>query len=208
MKTYEFLFILSPQFSDEELPGIIDNVFAEVKKEGGEVKSHKIIGRQTLAYPINNKKHGIYVLAEIEAESLSLSKISRALKLAPEILRLDVSKEVSSIDLSFVKKESSKDKEEKLEQDKKVENVEEEKEENEVKEDSIDEEETENNKEEGVVKEDEEATKEEDSVDEKDEEEKEEEKEKEDIVSSRNEEKIPLDDLDKKLDEILNEEVL
>ncbi|MEA3272387.1 MAG: 30S ribosomal protein S6 [Patescibacteria group bacterium] len=95
MKPYEFLLILSPQFSDEELPGVLDGIFNAIKKEGGEIKQHKVVGRQPLAYPINHMKHGCYVLAEIEIESLALPKVNRDLRLMPEILRLDISKDVS-----------------------------------------------------------------------------------------------------------------
>jgi len=105
MKTYEFLFILSPQFSDEELPGILDGIFDVIKKEGGEIKKHKIVGRQALAYPINHMKHGCYVLVEVETETSALPKINRDLRLTPEILRFDISKNTTGKEFSFEKKE-------------------------------------------------------------------------------------------------------
>lgn len=185
MKTYELLLILSPQFSDEELPGVLDGIFEIIRKEGGEIKSHKVAGRQALSYPINHMKHGCYVFVEIEIDPLALPKINRNLRLSTEILRFDISKNVSSKEFKSISASSAPSKKEiKIdfgeEQEVKISPT--------KKEEPETEETTETNAPELPIKEMEGT---------------------ETIPSAkRNEDKIPLEDLDKKLDEILNEEVL
>lgn len=101
IKNYEILLIINPQFSDEEIPSFLEGVFNVIKRNSGEVKEYKILGRNKLAYPLKHAKFGVYVLAQVEIESLGVEKLSAELAMMLEILRFDVSNEVSKGDFSF-----------------------------------------------------------------------------------------------------------
>jgi ribosomal protein S6 len=101
MKNYEILLIINPQFSDEEVPSVLEGVFEIIKRNSGEIKEHKILGRNKLAYPIKRAKFGIYVLTQMEIDPLQMEKLGKEITMMPEILRLDVSNEVSKGDFSF-----------------------------------------------------------------------------------------------------------
>jgi small subunit ribosomal protein S6 len=101
MKNYEFLLIINPRLSDEEIPSFLEGVFSAVKKNNGSVVEHKILGRNKLAYPLKHAKFGVYVLMQVEIESLEVKKLSSEISIMPEILRFDVSNEVSKGDFTF-----------------------------------------------------------------------------------------------------------
>lgn len=180
MKNYEILLIINPQFSDEEVPSILESIFNVIKKNNGAVKEHKILGRNKLAYPIKRAKFGVYVLAQVEIEPIEIKKLNAELAIMSEILRFDISNEISKGDFSF-KLFEIKDQSEigaaKIPtwQEKKVESA------------------AENLDKENAISE----TKEESSLE-----------SPEDMDKKEKDLKISLDELDKKLDEILKEEII
>lgn len=101
MKNYEILLIINPQFSDDEIPSFLEGVFGIIKRNNGIVADHKVLGRNKLAYPVKRAKFGVYVLAHVEIETSEMKKLSAELGMAPEILRFDVSNEVSKGDFTF-----------------------------------------------------------------------------------------------------------
>src|SRR5437879_8261187 len=86
MRTYEVLFILSPQVPEEEATALV----AEFKKVGestGAKLSHEDAwGRRRLAYPIQKFNEGIYHLFVFESDG-SLAELDRRMKNSDRILR-------------------------------------------------------------------------------------------------------------------------
>jgi small subunit ribosomal protein S6 len=86
MRTYEVLFILSPQVPEEEAT----NLVAEFKKVGestGAKLTHEDAwGRRRLAYPIQKFNEGIYHLFVFESDG-SLGELDRRMKNSDRILR-------------------------------------------------------------------------------------------------------------------------
>ena len=86
MRTYEVLFILSPQVPEEEAT----NLVAEFKKVGestGAKLSHEDAwGRRRLAYPIQKFNEGIYHLFVYESDG-SLAELDRRMKNSDRVLR-------------------------------------------------------------------------------------------------------------------------
>ena len=86
MRTYEVLFILSPQVPEEEAT----NLVAEFKKVGastGARLTHEDAwGRRRLAYPIQKFNEGIYHLFVFESDG-SLAELDRRMKNSDRILR-------------------------------------------------------------------------------------------------------------------------
>jgi small subunit ribosomal protein S6 len=86
MRTYEVLFILSPQVTEEEATTLISDFKAIAEKNGAALKNEEAWGRRRLAYPIHKSNEGIYHLFVLESES-SLSELDRRMKNVDRVLR-------------------------------------------------------------------------------------------------------------------------
>lgn len=86
MRTYEVLFILSPQVTEEEATTLISDFKAIAEKNGATLKNEEAWGRRRLAYPIQKSTEGIYHLFVLESES-SLSELDRRMKNVDRVLR-------------------------------------------------------------------------------------------------------------------------
>ena len=71
MRTYEVLFILSPQVPEEEATTLIDRVQAHRRETGATLKSEEAWGRRRLAYPIQKFNEGIYHLFVLRERQLA-----------------------------------------------------------------------------------------------------------------------------------------
>jgi len=86
MRTYEVLFILSPQVTEEESTTLITDFKGVAERNGATLKNEEAWGRRRLAYPIHKFTEGIYHLFVLESES-SLSELDRRMKNVDRVLR-------------------------------------------------------------------------------------------------------------------------
>ena len=86
MRTYEVLFILSPQVTEEESTTLINDFKGIATTIGATLKSEDAWGRRRLAYPIHKFNEGIYHLFVLESDS-SLSELDRRMKNVDRVLR-------------------------------------------------------------------------------------------------------------------------
>ena len=86
MRTYDVLFILSPQVTEEEVTTLINDFKGIATTNGATVKSEDAWGRRRLAYPIHKFNEGIYHLFVLESEG-SLSELDRRMKNVDRVLR-------------------------------------------------------------------------------------------------------------------------
>lgn len=86
MRTYEVLFILSPQVTEEESTTLINDFKGIATTNGATLKSEDAWGRRRLAYPIQKFNEGIYHLFVLESEG-SLSELDRRMKNVDRVLR-------------------------------------------------------------------------------------------------------------------------
>jgi small subunit ribosomal protein S6 len=86
MRTYEVLFILSPQVTEEEATTLINDFKGIAENNGATLKSEDAWGRRRLAYPIHKFNEGIYHLFVLESEG-SLSELDRRMKNVDRVLR-------------------------------------------------------------------------------------------------------------------------
>lgn len=86
MRTYEVLFILSPQVSEEEATTLISDFKSIAEKNGATLKNEEAWGRRRLAYPIQKSNEGIYHLFVLESDA-SLSELDRRMKNVDRVLR-------------------------------------------------------------------------------------------------------------------------
>lgn len=95
MNRYELLTIISASITDEEKENVVNKYSAMMQADGGKLLNVNKWGVKKLAYPINYKKEGFYVLYEFEAMSNVPAKISALMNIDENVLRsLCLKKEV------------------------------------------------------------------------------------------------------------------
>ena len=87
MNKYELMYILVNTLSDEEKDSMIEKVNALITKNGGVVESVDKIGSKKLAYEINKKHDGYYVLVNFSAESSVPATVTNTLRITENVLR-------------------------------------------------------------------------------------------------------------------------
>lgn len=91
MKNYEMLYIISSQFTENELPAIRKKVETIVQKYGGIIGLNELLGKKKLAYAIKKAIHGYYIVIEFGlADAANLKSINTELTLDKEILRTQI----------------------------------------------------------------------------------------------------------------------
>jgi small subunit ribosomal protein S6 len=86
MRTYEVLFILSPQVPEEEATTLITDFKRVADSTGAKLSHEEAWGRRRLAYPIQKFHEGNYHLFVFESDG-SLSELDRRMRNAENVLR-------------------------------------------------------------------------------------------------------------------------
>src|SRR4051794_15026553 len=86
MRTYEVLFILTPQVPEEEATNLIGELKRVAEGTGAKLTHEEAWGRRRLAYPIQKFNEGIYQLFVFESDG-SLAELDRRMKNSDRILR-------------------------------------------------------------------------------------------------------------------------
>ena len=86
-RTYEVMYIVDPETGADKITKLNDAVGKLIKKEGGEVIRMDDIGIRNLAYPIQKKHEGHYVLFEIEGSGQEIAELERRMRVNDMILR-------------------------------------------------------------------------------------------------------------------------
>ena len=68
MNQYETVFILTPVLSDAQMKEAVEKFKGVLTKNGAEIINEELWGLKKLAYPIEKKSTGFYVLVEFKAE--------------------------------------------------------------------------------------------------------------------------------------------
>ena len=86
-RTYEVMYIVKPETDGEKIEKLNDAVGKLIEKEGGEVVRMDDIGIKTLAYPIEKKTEGHYVLFEIQGSGQEIAELERRMRVNDMIMR-------------------------------------------------------------------------------------------------------------------------
>ena len=87
MNHYEFLGILNGTYADSEVGALISQLEEVIKKHTETIHYVQNLGRRKLAYPIKHQGHGTYVLIEFDAPGEAVKKLDRVFRLTNELLR-------------------------------------------------------------------------------------------------------------------------
>lgn len=86
MRNYELLFILDPAMDEAARNQMIDTVKGIINADG-EAGEANLWGAKKLAYPINKKKDGFYVLIPFKASAELPKELDRRLKISDNCMR-------------------------------------------------------------------------------------------------------------------------
>lgn len=87
MRTYEVLFILSPQVGEDEATSLITDFRGAAERAGAKLLKEESWGRRRLAYPIEKSNEGIYHLFVFDSDGSSLNDLDRRMKNSDRVLR-------------------------------------------------------------------------------------------------------------------------
>lgn len=87
MRTYEIMFIVDPSLPEEEIDQLNVEVETLVKGGGGAVESIEKMGRRKLAYEVDRRTDGFYVLFTVSANGKIVSEVERRFRVMDQVLR-------------------------------------------------------------------------------------------------------------------------
>ena len=86
-RTYEVIFIIDPDTADNEVMQLSEGVQKIITNQGGSITKTEMMGKRQLAYEINHKRNGIYVLLEVEGSGAEIAEVERRMRVNDQILR-------------------------------------------------------------------------------------------------------------------------
>lgn len=92
MNKYEVLYIVTPELEDEAIKAVVEKFSGIIAANGGEVEQVDEWGRKKLAYPIDYKTEGYYVLVDFDADPQLPRELERNFKNDESILRYMVTR--------------------------------------------------------------------------------------------------------------------
>ena len=87
MRQYETMVIIDAMISDDAINAEVENIGSMITTDGGEILRRDDWGKRKLAYSINKRQHGYYVIFYYKAEAATVAKMEAALKLNDNALR-------------------------------------------------------------------------------------------------------------------------
>ena len=86
MINYEVMFVIDPAIEDDKKEATIEAVKGIIAAEG-EVGNADVWGMKKLAYPIQKKSEGYYVVIEFKAQPTLPKELDRRLKISDNVIR-------------------------------------------------------------------------------------------------------------------------
>lgn len=93
MKKYEIMFIINPTVLEEGRETVIEKVTGILTAAGATIQKTEKWGDRKLAYPIDKKKTGFYVLTTFEVDGTVLSEVETKLNIVEEVMRYIIVKQ-------------------------------------------------------------------------------------------------------------------
>ena len=87
MTNYELMFIITPESTEDVIKATVEYVQSDLTR----IKAENVIvtkmGEKKLAYPINKKSTGFYVLVKFNVDGTELTELERKLNINEQIMR-------------------------------------------------------------------------------------------------------------------------
>jgi len=105
MNSYELMFIVDPDVSDDALEKVITKFKDVITKNGGDVLKVDDHGIKSLAYKINKKPQGHYFLCLFNGPGGFIVELERNLRIDENIMRFVVTRLEEVVDKDDIKEE-------------------------------------------------------------------------------------------------------
>lgn len=92
MNSYELLYIIDNDLADEAKEAVVSKLNAVITDNGGTVDATDKWGTRKLAYPINYKSEGYYVLVNFTAEAALPEELERIMRITDAVIRFMIVK--------------------------------------------------------------------------------------------------------------------
>ena len=92
MNQYETVFILTPVLSDDQMKETVNKFKGLLTDNGAEILNEELWGLKKLAYPIQKKSTGFYVLIEFKAEPELIKKLETNYRRDEKVIRFQTVK--------------------------------------------------------------------------------------------------------------------
>lgn len=86
MTKYEVMFIINPTLEDEKKDATVETVQSIIAADG-EVEKVDVWGMRKLAYPIDKKEEGYYVVVEFAGNPTLPKELDRRLRISDNVMR-------------------------------------------------------------------------------------------------------------------------
>ena len=86
-RSYEIVFIINPDAEDAEVMRLTEAAQKIITDQGGTIVKTEMMGKRRLAYEINHKNDGIYVLLEVEGSGREIAEFERRMRVNDRVLR-------------------------------------------------------------------------------------------------------------------------
>lgn len=86
-RQYELMIILDPEVDERNLAPALEKLLKVVIDDGGSIENVDIWGKRRLAYEIQKKTEGVYVVIDMTTTSATAQELDRQLGLNESIMR-------------------------------------------------------------------------------------------------------------------------
>lgn len=90
MRKYEIVVIIDPDVDERQVSPLVEKHLEAITNAGGTVDNTDVWGRRRLAYDIQKKSEGIYVVLNVTAEPAAVKEMDRLMTIDERIMRTKV----------------------------------------------------------------------------------------------------------------------
>ncbi|MCI2424735.1 30S ribosomal protein S6 [Candidatus Acetothermia bacterium] len=90
MRKYEFIYILKPDFPEEERTKLVDKIHGALTETNGEIINVDHWGKRILAYEIDHYSEGYYILTTFKLDPNQVAKLENRFNTDENILRYQI----------------------------------------------------------------------------------------------------------------------
>ncbi|MFH1564454.1 MAG: 30S ribosomal protein S6 [bacterium] len=87
MQYYELIYIIPVKFSGKEFEKIQNKIKEVIQKEGGQIAYEENLGKKKFSYAIKRNSQGFYIINEFDIESDKIKSVNEKIKLMSEVIR-------------------------------------------------------------------------------------------------------------------------
>jgi small subunit ribosomal protein S6 len=86
-RTYELMFIVRPDMTEEDQDKLISTLDSAVTSSAGRVKNVERMGRRRLAYKVRKFQDGVYILLTVEGSGGLIHELERRLRVTEPVIK-------------------------------------------------------------------------------------------------------------------------